>query len=247
MNKTLAINPDWIKQFREQKAALAKAKEEIANAREKLREAEDRERKIKDAQYNSEQRLFKNMIQRWLQTQLAGKTLREQQEFADTLSAKLAECAKNGNDISHVSIDITNDVYAANKDFFDEFYPEASFLRPKGHVDWNIRQVFKDAIADVFAMICPIWRAEPSIRSTYERKAELNRLGHHTTPRLVTRNVFRVLLNTKRIKHNQATWERATGCDYSFRNKNTIDADIGKAIDEASALREATQAYTWAA
>ena len=239
-SSTIGVSDEFLQSFRELCKKRESAKKAYEQAESERRAAEER---VDTARHefseinrdldNNRGEIAKALLRAWFLKNLDGKSEREKQQFADSISLSLSTYEGRTQFYHKVAAEIC-DSNPLFKDISDTPSDE-------------IKQVFRTVAANVFNAVSPIWREsiDRHRRDYYDRRRELERLAAQHHPRYITNAVFHHLRD--RLKKTHFDWWQETGCCWSFRNQSTIDADIAKALEKVELDGEICSAYPWAA
>ena len=242
-----------VEKIRASNAALRQAKTAMLAAEDAWHKASD----AFDAECRANRELHeesaKQLMLAWLDGQLAGKTLAQQQSFVDELAGLLQVKYRphdgslaGGEEVDRMERleELASEVFGESiADFCfslteeERLSPEEQRKRAYGYMQRHMLTILCMRCVKVSG----VWRADPKAdpkaRETFKQKHDRIASWHvalrRAPNRYVLHDVFAALQPPGRVKQNGKEFAEMSGCHWAFRNPATIDADIANAVANA--------------
>lgn len=258
-----------VEKIRASNAALRQAKTAMLAAEDAWHKASDAFDAGSRANRELHEESAKQLMLAWLDGQLAGKTLAQQQSFVDELAGLLQVKYRphdgslaGGEEVDRMERleELASEVFGESiADFCfsltdeERLSPEEQRKQAYITLDEQRKRAYGYMQRHMLTILCMrcvkvsgVWRADPKARETFKQKHDRIASWHVALRRApnhyVLHDVFAALQPPGRVKQNGKEFAEMSGCHWAFRNPATIEADIANAVANAPAYKLADAA-----
>lgn len=236
------MSNEALKQFADLMADARKVREQAERDYEVAQQAWDKAR----AEHNEQQEKFRNalvanvrgVIATWIDGQLRSRPLADAQAYLNRLGRlsmsfgfHVAGEREREEELERIAVD----AFGEHIDVFcGDVAPASAAGRASSHAS-RAASLFARHLSVVlrteYHAVSPMWRKDPQeTHYGVEVEGRMRQSLYRDAPRYLLPWVFEAVRDAGRIKPNGKVWKQVSGCDWSFRNQATVDADIAAAV-----------------